>query len=169
MKKSREGGGGRKRKRRRWRRRRRRKEEASRSHQRPTKSSLSFQTRAIGRGRCSRVIRPRLDRVNTLIDFKDEVRRVETGWRKRGKKMKKRKCRSGGRKGIIVSRGKNWRIESGGKKLVRGMKDFVLNYRYYYGCERWKFGQAKIIFGVWIPLEKKKKRKKFTIFLIDNR
>lgn len=46
-----EQGRGRKRKR----RRRRRKEEASRSHQRPTKSSLSFQTRAIGRGRCSRV------------------------------------------------------------------------------------------------------------------
>lgn len=72
--------------------------------------------------------------------------------------MKKRKCRSGGRKGIIVSRGKNWRIESGGKKLVRGMKDFVLNYRYYYGCERWKFGQAKIIFGLNSFGKKKKER-----------
>ena len=111
MKKSGEGGRKRKRRRRR-RRRRRRKEEASRSHQRPTKSSLSFQTRAIGRGRCSRVIRSRLDRVNTLIDFKDEVRRVETSWRK--KKIKKKEMKiERGRKGIIEGRIGEWRKDCG--------------------------------------------------------
>ena len=112
MKKSGEGGRKRKRRRRR-RRRRRRKEEASRSHQRPTKSSLSFQTRAIGRGRCSRVIRSRLDRVNTLIDFKDEVRRVETSWRK--KKIKKKKGNVDRERKKGNNRFSREELESGGK------------------------------------------------------